>query len=152
MLSREAVAVTLALAGVRSGAQVLDLAPAAGLTRAARAAAGPTGRVVSAGESIDPAIPAPRYGHAIGVWPGQSADSVLDSAEQARPALASSARVTLGTAGSLVALSSGLREAGWTIVHGTTVAEADPDLGADSQLALVVARPPHQPDPPTAHS
>ena len=68
---------------------------------------------------------------------------MLYAAEQARPALAPGARVTLGTAGTLIALSSGLRDAGWVVVHGTTVVEADPDLGAQTMLALVVARPPH---------
>jgi hypothetical protein len=146
MLSREAVAAALALAGVRSGANVLDLTPRAGLTRAARAAAGASGRVDPSGPRIGPAGPPVRYGYAIGIWSDHDADSVVRAAEAARTVLAPYARVTLGSAGSLVALVDRLRSDGWTVLHGTSVPDADTDTprgaGKRSDLALVAARAP----------
>lgn len=138
MLTREAVAAALALAGIRTGAHVLDLAPEAGLTRAARAMAGSSGRV----DEVDQESPAPavRYGYAIGIWPGRPAASVVGDADTTRRALAPYARVTLGSEGSLAALVGELRGSGWTVLHGTTVADAEPGSGRSAELALVVAR------------
>jgi hypothetical protein len=151
MLSREAVAAAMALAGVRSGAHVLDLSPDAGLTRAARAMAGSSGRVDEAGTEHEAAPPV-RYGYAIGIWRDRSAEHVLQAVEDALPALAPYARITLGSSGSLVALVDRLRLAGWTVLHGTTI----PDNGGrydgkatatkaaehPRDLALVAARAP----------
>ncbi len=156
MLSREAVAAAMALAGVRSGAHVLDLSPDAGLTRAARAMAGSGGRVDAAG--AEPAAAPPvRYGYAIGIWSDRTAEDVVRAVEQALPALAPYARITIGSSGSLVALVDRLRSAGWTVLHGTSVADvaglgvaatpgpstpgpSTPDGARD--LALVAARAP----------
>jgi hypothetical protein len=140
MLTREAVAAALALAGIRTGAHVLDLAPGAGLTRAARAMAGAGGRVDSVAEA--PNGPEVRYGYAIGVWADRSATTVVQDAESARPSLAPYARVTLGSEGSLAALVDRLRVSGWTVLHGTTVPVPDQALGRSADLALVVARVP----------
>jgi hypothetical protein len=152
MLSREAVAAAMALAGVRSGAHVLDLTPAAGLTRAARAAAGAAGRVDEAGTEPE-SVPPVRYGYAIGVWSDRPAEDVLQSVEEALPALAPYARITIGSSGSLVALVDRLRLAGWTVLHGTSVAYdgARPNgaptrksvpIDRSRDLALVAARAP----------
>lgn len=140
MLTREAVAAALALAGIRSGAHVLDLAPDAGLTRAARAMAGAGGRV----DVADEPAPAPpvRYGYAIGVWSDRSAPEVVADVGGALPELAQYARVTVGSAGSLSALVDRLRSSGWTVLHATTVPDADTALGRRSELALAVARRP----------
>src|SRR3954452_23027321 len=119
MLSREAVAAALALAGVRSGACVLDLAPAAGLTRAARAAAGENGRVDGGDVPPDPLLPEVRYSYGLAVWPDEPADRVVEHAESASDRFTPYARVTLGSAGSLVHLVDRLRERGWTVLHGT---------------------------------
>jgi hypothetical protein len=150
MLSREAVAAAMALAGVRSGAHVLDLSPDAGLTRAARAMAGATGRVDEAGTEVEAALPV-RYGYAIGIWSDRSAEDVLRAVEEALPALAPYARITIGSSGSLVALVDRLRLAGWTVLHGTAIpddarsngkaaATVPPERTRD--LALVAARAP----------
>jgi hypothetical protein len=139
MLTREAVAAALALAGIRTGAHVLDLAPGAGITRAARAMAGAGGRVDSVED--EPHGSAVRYGYAIGVWSDRSATTVLHDVEAARPSLAPFARVTMGSEGSLGSLVDQLRAGGWTVLHGTTVPDADPDRAART-LALVVARAP----------
>jgi hypothetical protein len=151
MLSREAVAAAMALAGVRSGAHVLDLSPDAGLTRAARAMAGATGRVDEAGVELE-AVPPVRYGYAIGIWRDQPAEHVLRTVEEALPALAPYARITLGSSGSLVALVDRLRLAGWTVLHGTTIPDhGDRTEGAAGardasdrprDLAIVAARAP----------
>jgi hypothetical protein len=140
MLTREAVAAALALAGIRTGAHVLDLAPDAGLTRAARAMAGSNGRV----DAVDAEVtgPAVRYGYAMGVWSDRPATIVVDEASAALPAMAPYARVILGSEGSLVALVDELRTAGWTVLHGTTVPDADPARGHGAELALAVARRP----------
>ena len=140
MLTREAVAAALALAGIRSGATVLDLAPGAGLTKAARAMAGDGGRV----DALDPKATRPpvRYGYAIGVWADRTARTVVEDAESCRPSLAPFARVTLGSIGSLTALVDELRSTGWTVLHGTTVPDADPSVGRPAELALAVARAP----------
>jgi hypothetical protein len=170
MLTREAVAAALALAGIRTGANVLDLAPAAGLTKAARAMAGEAGRVDALGRTalhaaaldpaapnpaaldptaldpaaLDPTAPAPRlrYGYAIGVWTDRPARTVVEDAESHRPNLAPFARVTLGSIGSLTTLVDELRSIGWTVLHGTTVPDADPAVGRPADLALAVARLP----------
>lgn len=140
MLTREAVAAALALAGIRSGAHVLDLAPDAGLTRAARAMAGTGGRVDVVDEPVD--APPVRYGYAIGVWSDRPAPDVVADVGEALPELAQYARVTVGSAGSLSALVDRLRSSGWTVLHATTVADADPALSRRSELALAVARRP----------
>ena len=140
MLTREAVAAALALAGIRTGAHVLDLAPGAGLTRAARAMAGTNGRVDAA--DTDEAEPPVRYGYALAIRADQPATAVVDEAVAALPALAPYARVTLGSAGSLVTLVDQLRAGGWTVLHGTTVPDADPARGHGTELALAVARRP----------
>lgn len=140
MLTREAIAAALALAGIRTGAHVLDLAPDAGLTRAARAMAGSGGRVDAADEE-EPTPPV-RYGYALAIWSDRPAAAVVDEAVTALPTLAPYARVTLGSAGSLAALVDELRAGGWTVLHGTTVSTADPALGRGADLALAVARRP----------
>jgi hypothetical protein len=142
MLSREAVAAALALAGVRSGAHVLDLAPAAGLSRAALAAAGATGRVDPVGTDEDLPQQIRRYGYAIGVWSDRSADAVVGTAERSLGYLAPHARITLGSAGPLVGLVDRLRSRGWTVLHATSVPGGDASAGYRSDLALVAARPP----------
>ncbi|HSP36227.1 MAG TPA: hypothetical protein VLR26_00555 [Frankiaceae bacterium] len=141
MLTQEAVAAALALAGIRTGAHVLDLAPGAGLTRAARAMAGVGGRVYSADEE-EPQGPAVRYGYAIAVWTDRSAVTVVEDVESARTSLAPYARVTMGSGGSLAALVDELRAFGWTVLHGTTVSDAELDRSPPRNLALVVARAP----------
>jgi predicted methyltransferase len=137
MLSREAVAATLALAGVRSGAQVLDLAPDAGLTRAARAAAGASGRV-------DGALPAPGvgYGHLLAVRPTACAEEVIAQVEQVRPCLVPAARVVLGSRGPLSPLADTLRAGGWAVLHASVVPAADAPEPGQPDLALVVVRAP----------
>lgn len=146
MLTREAVAAAFALAGIRSGAHVLDLAPASGLGRAARAAAGPAGRVDGVGDAFG-ARPPVRYGYAIGVWPARDPEDVVVAARSSLASLAPYARVTLGSSGSLAALVDGLRADGWTVLHGTTVASASAsastsDRTGTGDLALAVARVP----------
>jgi hypothetical protein len=139
MLTREAVAAALALAGIRTGANVLDLAPAAGLTKAARAMAGAAGRV----DAFDPAAePTVRYGYAIGVWADRPARRVVADVASHRPKLAPYARVMVGSVGSLSSLVDELRSIGWTVLHGTTVPDADPTVGRRAGLALAVARAP----------
>jgi hypothetical protein len=140
MLTREAVAAALALAGIRNGAHVLDLAPDAGLTRAARAMAGSGGRVDSIAEPAT--TPQVRYGYALAVWADRTADTVVGDAAAALPELAPFARVTLGSRGSLAALVDHLRSGGWTVLHATTVPDADPALTRPTELALAVARRP----------
>jgi hypothetical protein len=140
MLSREAVAAALALAGVRSGAHVLDLAPDAGLTAAARAAAGVSGRVDAASDQPLPGT----YGHALAVWPNDTPEQVVESAESARSQLAPQARVTVGSSGSLADLVDRLRLRGWTVLHGTTVVNASTSRASRADLALAVARAPRQ--------
>jgi hypothetical protein len=150
MLTREAVAAALALAGIRTGANVLDLAPAAGLTKAARAMAGDAGRVDELDATpldptpLDPPAAASRlrYGYAIGVWADRPARTVVKDAESHRLNLAPFARVTLGSIGSLTTLVDELRGIGWTVLHGTTVPDADPAVGRGAELALAVARVP----------
>jgi hypothetical protein len=144
MLSREAVAAALALAGVRSGALVLDLAPAAGLTRAAQAAAGESGRVDQAGP---PRQAATRYGYGMAVWADRTADSVVSEAERSQASFAPFARVLFGSSGSLPDLIDRLVHGGWSVLHGSTVPDADPAAGPRSRLALAVARSPAQDAP-----
>jgi hypothetical protein len=138
MLTREAVAAALALAGIRTGAHVLDLAPDAGLTRAARAMAGSGGRVDTVEEPVG--VPPVRYGYAIGVWSDRPASEVVHDVAGALPELAQYARVTVGSSGSLSTLVDRLRSGGWTVLHATTVPDADPALGRRGELALAVAR------------
>lgn len=140
MLTREAVAATFALAGIRSGAHVLDLAPAAGLARAARAAAGPQGRVDGPDDASRAERPAVRYGYAVGIWPARSPEDVVTEAQSSLARLAPYARVTVGSSGSLAALIDELRANGWTVLHGTTV--SSPSDSTSGELALAVARVP----------
>jgi predicted methyltransferase len=135
MLPREAVAAALALAGIRTGARVLDLAPGAGLTRAARAMTGPGGRVDTENRPGG-------YDYLLAVRPDLAADEVVDEAAAASGELLPSARVVVGSTDSLVALVDRLRGIGWTVLHGTTVPQAATSgAGARSPLALAAARP-----------
>lgn len=145
MLSREAVAVVLALAGVRSGALALDLAPDAGLTRAARAAAGATGRV-----DCDLPAPGAEYGHLLAVWPTACAEEVIARVEQVRPYLAPQARVVLGSRGPLPPLADGLRAGGWAVLHVTSVPATESAEPGQPDLALVVVRAPLEVQPAAA--
>jgi hypothetical protein len=136
MLPREAVAAALALAGIRTGARVLDLAPDAGLTRAARAMTGPAGRV-------DTRKGPGGYEYLLAVRPDLAADEVIEEVSAMTGELRPSARVVLGSTDSLVALVDRLRRTGWTVLHGTTVPQAATSgAGARTALALAAARPP----------
>src|SRR4051794_32838509 len=143
MLSREAVAAALALAGIRTGAHVLDLGPAAGLSRAARAAADP-GRVDVAGPPGTPEPPGTPggYSHALAVFTGPAADDVLAAAEAARPYLAPHARVLFGSGGELSDLVDALYSRDWRVLHTTTVPGGSRSTAGPSALVLASALPP----------
>lgn len=139
VLTREATAAALALAGIRHGAAVLDLTPAAGLTRAARAMAGPAG-------SVDhPPVPTEvrqRYHYVLGVWSDRDGAAAIAEARRQLRGAAPGARVVLGSEGALSVLVNEMRAAGWTVLHATVVDEGAATSAGDGQLAFAVARLP----------
>jgi hypothetical protein len=141
VLTREAVAAALALAGIRHGAAVLDLTPAAGLTRAALAMAGPAG-------SVDhPPVPSEvrsRYAYVLGVWSDRDGVAAIAEARRQLRGAAPGARVVVGSIGALPVLLDGMRAAGWTVLHATAVDEGAITDSGDGQLAFAVARLPAQ--------
>lgn len=141
VLSAPLAATALALAGVRSGASVLDLAPASGLGPALRAGAGPTGTVTEAAEALDPALGGPD--HAVLVSTTATPEAVLARLAAVRPPLTRATRVTLGCAGDrpwmLQVLS---RASGWALVHLEVVAAAAGVDPATLVFAVLRAVPP----------
>lgn len=129
-------AVALALAGVRTGAHVLDLTPAGGLGPALSAGVGPTGRVTDAVTATAP----DRSGAGYALLVDQAADpaAALKRLEAARPALAPGARVTLCCAGNGSALLLALAHTpGWSLVHLEHAAEGR-DAGAPGPVFAVL--------------
>jgi hypothetical protein len=124
----------LALAGVRSGANVLDLVPAAGLGRAARAAAGAAGRV-------DEQRPTPSvaYAYVFAVSPERSAAEVVAELSAVRSTFAPWARATVGCRGPAPVLLARLEAAGWSVLHVATVVTAE-SAAQDEEVVLVLAR------------
>ncbi len=139
VLSREGVATALALAGIRHGAAVLDLTPAAGLTRAAQAMAGPAG-------SVDhPPVPSAvryRYDYVLGVWSDRDGTAAVAEARRHLRGTAPGARVVVGSDGDLPALVEGMQAAGWTVLHTAALDDGTTGAGADASLAFAVARLP----------
>jgi hypothetical protein len=139
VLTREAVAAALALAGIRHGAAVLDLTPAAGLTRAAQAMAGPAG-------SVDhPPVPSAvryRYDYVLGVWSDRDGTAAVTEARRHLRGTAPGARVVVGSDGALPALVEGMQAAGWTVLHTTAVDDGATTGDGAASLAFAVARLP----------
>jgi hypothetical protein len=139
VLTREAVAAALALAGIRHGAAVLDLTPEAGLTRAARAMTGPAG-------SVDhPPVPTSvryRYDYVLGVWSDRDGTAATTEARRQLRGTAPGARVVLGSVGALPVLVDEMRAAGWTVLHATAVDEGTSTGNGRTPLAFAVARMP----------
>ncbi len=136
-------ATALALAGVRTGASVLDLAPASGLGAALRAGAGPTGTVTETAEALDPALGGPD--HAVLVSTTATPDAVLARLVAVRPPLTRATRVTLGCAGDRSSMLQVLsRASGWALVHLEVVAAA-PGVGAATLVFAVLRAVPAAP-------
>lgn len=139
MLTREAVAAALALAGIRSGAVVLDLTPEAGLTRAARAMAGPAGTIEHSPVASDTPY---RFDYVLGVWADRDGGTATSEAQRQLAGVAPGARVILGSHGAPDDLVDAMRAAGWTVLHTTAVPDGAATVTGSGPLALAVARLP----------
>lgn len=133
VLPRPLVAVAVALAGIRTGARVLDLTPSSGLGPVLLAGAGPSGRVTpiadcpadtGRGGGDEPEASAgadasgDRAGHALLVDPATSPQAALDRLEQVRNRLCPDARVTICCAGDRAGLLRAVGAVGgWRLVH-----------------------------------